>query len=268
MKNILIIILLLSFPFLMACNTNTEKPQVAVDSTALQSEIPTHIEFPSADGVPVMANLYYDKKNSGAPILLCHMAEFNKSEYKTIAKKLCEMGYNCMAIDQRSGGNTSGSENETRIEAEKRGKPTTFLDAEQDIAAGVGFLSQRYHSKVILWGSSYSASLALKIGKSDPRVAAVLAFSPGEYFLKDSLELKSCIRNIGKPVFVTSSREEANDELIKIIEALGPANVTHFKPKGRGEHGSQVLWDDCPDNAEYWKAVGKFLGTLPKEQGL
>jgi dienelactone hydrolase len=268
MKNIIVGILLLSFPLLMACNTNTEKPQAVVDSTALQPEIPTHIEFPSLDGLSVMANLYYDKKNSGAPILLCHMAEFNKSEYRTIAKKLCEMGYNCMAIDQRSGGNTSGYENETRIEADKKGKPVSFLDAEQDITAAIGFLSKRYNSKVILWGSSYSASLALKIGKRDSRVSAVLAFSPGEYFKKDSLELKSCIRNIGKPVFVTSSRDEANDELIKIIEALGPANVTHFRPKGRGEHGSPVLWDDCPDNTEYWKAVTQFLSTLPKEQPL
>ncbi len=244
---------------LAACQTGSEKPQIANDSVQTTANIPERIEFPSSDKLPIAANVYIDAKNTGDFIVLCHMAEFNKSEYRQIAKKLCKDGYNCMAIDQRSGGSTSGYDNETKLLADKRNLPTGFLDAEKDIEAAVNYASKKYNRKIILWGSSYSASLALKVGKANPNVKAIIAFSPGEYFAKDSLVLKNYIRDIGKPVFITSSRDEVNDELVSLIDAMGPKYVTHYRPKGRGEHGSMALWDDVPDNLEYWKAVETFL---------
>lgn len=244
---------------LAACQTGSEKPQPTNDTVQTTSNIPERIEFPSSDKLPIAANVYFDAKNTGDFIVLCHMAEFNKSEYRQIAKKLCNDGYNCMAIDQRSGGTTSGYDNETKLLADKRNLPTGFLDAEKDMEAAVNYAAKKYNQKIILWGSSYSASLALKVGKANPNVKAIIAFSPGEYFAKDSLVLKNYIRDIGKPVFITSSRDEVNDELISLIDAMGPKNVTHYRPKGRGEHGSMALWDDVPDNLEYWKAVETFL---------
>jgi pimeloyl-ACP methyl ester carboxylesterase len=249
--------------FIYACNTGSEKPLPTADSTQTTVSIPQRIEFPSSDRLPIAANLYYQKSNKGSFIVLCHMAEFNKSEYREIARKLFNDGYNCMAIDQRSGGETSGYENETKIEADKRELPTGFLDAEKDIVAAVNYVFSTYNQDVVLWGSSYSASLALKVGKANEHVKAIVAFSPGEYFKQDSLVLKNYIRDIGKPVFITSSRDEVNDELISLIDAIGPSTVTHYRPKGHGEHGSMALWDDVPDNLEYWKAVKEFLKKLP-----
>jgi dienelactone hydrolase len=245
-----------------ACQSGSEKPQPTADTTQTSSTAPQRIEFPSSDKLPVAANLYYQSQNKGGFIVLCHMAEFNKSEYREIAKKLNKEGYNCLAIDQRSGGSTSGYDNETKLEADKRGLPTGFLDAEKDMEAAVNYIFKKYQQDVVLWGSSYSASLALKLGKSNAHVKAIVAFSPGEYFAQDSLVLKSTIRDIGKPVFITSSRDEVNDELISLIDAIGPATVTHFRPKGKGEHGSMALWSDVENNLEYWKAVKEFLKRI------
>jgi pimeloyl-ACP methyl ester carboxylesterase len=243
------------------CQNNSEKKTSTLDTTQIVARIPERITFPSLDKLPVTANLYLRSEYKPF-IVLCHMAGLNKSEYRETAMKLMEKGYNCLAIDQRSGGETSGYENETNKEAVLRELGTGYLDAEQDIVAAVNYIFDKYKEPVILWGSSYSASLALKVGKENNHVRGIMAFSPGEYFERDSLVLKDYIKNIGKPVFITSSREEANNELMAIIDAVGSKTVTHFKPKGKGEHGSIALWKDSPDNGEYWQAVDAFLDKI------
>lgn len=245
-----------------SCPTGSEKTTQVKDTVQTVIQIAEKITFPSGDKLPITANLYFNPENKGPFIVLCHMAEFNKSEYREIAKKLLDIGYNCIAIDQRSGGETSGYENETKKEADKLELETGFLDAEKDIVAAVKYAYSTYNEDIILWGSSYSASLALKVGKSNEHVMAIVAFSPGEYFMSDSLILKNYIRDINKPVFITSSRDEVNDALIALIDAIGPSNVTHYRPKGKGEHGCMALWNDTPDNLEYWKAVKEFLKKL------
>jgi|WetSurMetagenome_2_1015567.scaffolds.fasta_scaffold94094_2 hypothetical protein len=265
MKKSLIILLIIINAFVISsCQTGSEKKDQTKDKDTVQTtlQVPQKISFPSLDKLPVAANLYFNADNNKGFIVLCHMAGFNKSEYRQIAKDLLKKGYNSLAIDQRSGGTTSGYDNETFDEAIKRELPTGFLDAEQDIIAAVNYAYNTYGEPVILWGSSYSASLALKVGKSNEHVKAIVAFSPGEYFEKDSLLLKNYIRDVNKPVFITSSRDEVNNELIALIDVIGPKNVTHFRPKGKGEHGSIVLWDDEPDNLEYWNAIEKFLNGL------
>ena len=246
----------------LSCNSGSEKPQQKEDTTAKVLEVPTKVTFPSLDKLTVTANLYYSADNKKGFIVYCHMAAFNKSEYRTIARKLFDEGYNGLAVDLRSGDATSGYDNETRLEADKKGKETGFLDAEQDMIAAVNYIYKEYNTPVILWGSSYSASLALKVGKNNDHVKAILAFSPGEYFEADSLSIKTQIRDVNKPMFITSSREEVADGLIKIIDVVGPSYVTHYRPKGKGEHGSMCLWQDSPDQLEYWKAVDAFLEGL------
>jgi dienelactone hydrolase len=247
---------------MISCQSGAEKKNVQTDSLLTPKATMEKIEFPSLDKLPVSANLRYSTENTAGFIVLCHMAGYNKSEYRDIAAELFEEGYNTLAIDQRSGGSTSGFENETFNRAVLRDKATGFLDAEQDMIAAVNYVNKTYDVPVILWGSSYSASLALKIGKENEKVKAVIAFSPGEYFSEDSLRIRNYIDNIGKPVFITSSRDEVNDELIGLIDALGPKYVTHYRPKGKGEHGSMSLWNDVPENLEYWKAVKDFLRKL------
>ena len=73
------------------------------------------------------------------------------------------MGYNVLAIDQRSGQTINGIENKTVGSAVTAGKTTRFIDAKPDITAAVDWVKNKYNRNVILWGSSYSACLALMI---------------------------------------------------------------------------------------------------------
>jgi len=164
------------------------------------------LTFPSKDGITITADLYM-LHDSLPYMLLCHQAGYSRGEYKETAKRFNKMGFNCMAIDLRSGGEVNGIVNQTAAEAKKAGKSTEYLDAEQDILAGLEYLYKKSGKPVALVGSSYSASLVLKIAVANPKVSMVIAFSPGEYFGK-KLTLKKEIEKLDKPVWIASSTDE------------------------------------------------------------
>ena len=47
-----------------------------------------------------------------------------------IADSLTALGFNCLAIDQRSGGSVNGVTNETKVRATAAGKGTDFIIVE------------------------------------------------------------------------------------------------------------------------------------------
>ncbi len=227
-----------------------------------QDTLPTvsEIEFPSLDSLPVFADLYL--VDSNAPmIVLCHQARYNKTEYRGIANKLNVAGFNCLAIDQRSGGELNNEKNKTNEVAIKNGKAVDYLDAEQDIIAAVNFAYNIKQDRVILWGSSYSSTLALFIALKNEKVSAVISFSPGDYF-PELGSLTDELKDFLKPMFVTSSKEEAA-ELTKMISKMKlNENQVQFIPTSEGTHGSRALWETDPNHKEYWEALYEFLEKL------
>lgn len=220
---------------------------------------PVHTTFKSLDGLPVSCQYAsYDENDKGL-IVLCHQAGWSSGEYKTIIPILNDMGYNCLAINQRSGKKVNDVVNKTAKKAKELNKPTTYLDAEQDIVAAVRFAkkkAKKRKQKIILWGSSYSASLVLKVAQ-DEGVDKVLSFSPGEYFGND-MTLTEKINKLDIPVFITCSKKEiAKTQLV--FDAIPSTDKIFFKPITDGNHGSRALWAKFADNKDYWKAVKAFL---------
>jgi dienelactone hydrolase len=171
-------------------------------------------------------------------------------------------GYTCLAIDQRSGDVANDIVNETAKRAKLQRKPTEYLDAEQDMVAAINWLHERYHRPVILVGSSYSAGLALKIARTNEHVRAVAAFSPGEYYGK-SLNLTATINGLNKPVFLTSSKSEADEVSLFMKVIVHPGKVQYI-PNVEGQHGSKALWMESPGSEGYREAFWNWLIALGK----
>lgn len=219
------------------------------------------VTFPSLDSLAISANLYH--LNDTAPVIvLCHQARFNKFSYDGIAPQLMQLGFNCLAIDQRSGGPISSQQNETRNRALALGRPTEYLDAEQDIIAAVNYAYDTYQKPVILWGSSYSATLALYIALNNPKVAAVISFSPGNYFKDQKGSLTDLLVGFEKPFFLTSSRSEAPGVSELLSKMTLTNHQTHFIPTASGHHGSRALWVTQEDGEAYWTALKTFLTQI------
>jgi len=237
---------------------------VTAYSIQVSSTIITSITFPSMDGLAITADTYIAHEDKRTPlIVLFHQAGWSRGEYLEIAPKLNKLGFNCIAIDQRSGESVNGIANETALRASQADKQTRYIDALPDIEASLRYVKSQYNdSKIIAWGSSYSAALVLQLAGNQPDlVDGVLSFAPGEYFAKQGKSnswVKNSAMHINVPVFITSARIEKNS-WSAIYEAIKSDQKSSFLPKSKGNHGSRALWDQFKDSDQYWKAVNEFL---------
>ncbi len=244
----------------------SELPLTETFELDIEPKIPKEQKFdstftiPSLDEIPISAR-WVQVNPENPTILLCHQATYNRHEYDEIIPELIEMGYNCMAIDQRSGGELLGYENLTAKVAAENGFPTDYVDAEQDMVACIQFLHDVHQQEVILWGSSYSAGLALHIASDSTvkGIKALIAFSPGDYYGDQKPPLQSCSGNIEIPTWITSSRSEFLT-VSEFASKMTRGN-THIQyiPKSDGKHGSKALWKEYENNEEYWTSVLSFL---------
>lgn len=238
------IVLLISFSFNLAQAQNPTKSEIS---------------FKSANDISVVADLYLIEDKEAPFIILCHQAEYSRGEYIETAPKFNKLGYNCMAIDARSGGGVNGIENKTFNEANEKGLETNYPDAMPDIQAAVKYVKDKFSpDEIILVGSSYSASLAIIVASNTLGITNVLAFSPGEYFLYKGKKIQEYAKDVRCPIFITSAKNELNywEDIIKNI----PEPLAYsFKPKVKGIHGSRALWTSTEGYETYWEAVENFL---------
>lgn len=220
------------------------------------------IRFPSEDGLMVTADLYIEANDKDAPfIVLYHQAGWSRGEYAEIAPRLNALGFNCIAVDLRSGGQVNGVRNHTAHRARQNNKKTSYEHALPDMLRAIELAKKRLTTGlVILWGSSYSASLALKIAGDWPDlVDGVLAFAPGEYFKTHTKTwIHDSATHITVPTFITSARDE-KPSWSGIFDAIPSKRKVSYLPPTPGNHGSRALWKQFPDNDGYWMAVEGFL---------
>jgi dienelactone hydrolase len=232
---------------------------------------PRPIAFRASDGLNVYAWHYPAADNSLPAILLFHQAGSNHAEYATIAPRLASLGHHSIAIDQRSGGRMWGQSNRTAAEFSKNfGKDADYSGALPDLEAALEWpRSQGFPTRSIVWGSSYSAALVFLIAAKHPSaLAAVMAFSPGEY-LGDDHSVKSAAARVQAPAFITSARDSEEVDVAESIAGAVPRSlVVQFVPKSGGVHGSSTLRRDRnPLGAEEnWQAVEKFLAGIPRQR--
>lgn len=221
------------------------------------------VRFPTSDKVKVTADLYTPHSATSPFIILFHQANYSRGEYLEIAPRLNKLGFNCMAVDLRSGDGINNVVNETFKMADSLKMETRYTDAYIDIRASVSYVKKNYPgAKIILFGSSYSASLSIKMASEYPLgISGVVAFSPGEYFAKFGWNreiIKISAAKVNCPVFITSAENE-KDSWQTIYNTIPGQNKVSFVPQTGGIHGAKTLWKTFPDSEEYWNALTSFL---------
>ena len=237
--------------------------QVMVAQTMKFKEGKQSVSFQSDDGLTIQGDLYMTA-NAGAPfILLFHQAGYSRGEYLETAPKLNHLGFNCLAIDQRSGNEVNGIVNSTFAEARKKSLGTEYIDAFPDLEAALNFVIKTIHpQKLLILGSSYSASLCFILARKYPNnIDGVLAFSPGEYLTYEGKSIQDFAKEVKCPVFITSARSETN-HWSAIYSALPSNEKQGYIPTVAGVHGSKTLWKSNAGNEVYWSEVEKFLNCF------
>ncbi|WP_240953686.1 alpha/beta hydrolase [Sphingomonas sp. G-3-2-10] len=214
------------------------------------------VQLKAADGVQVYGT-YSEPANAHAVILLFHQAGSGQGEYATIVPRLNAEGYATLTLDQRSGGDMFGG----NWTVKALGREVSYLDARKDLEAALDWARTR-KLPVILWGSSYSASLALLLAADRPgQVAAVLAFSPDEYF-EGKPSVRDAAAKLTIPVFVTSAQDPKEIAAAKaLIDAVPGTAKRQFVPVQGGVHGSSILIlaRNAGGADDAWNSVLPFL---------
>jgi dienelactone hydrolase len=223
---------------------------------------PGAVTFGTTDGVTVYAASYAGPSPKAPVILLFHQAQSSRSEYAPIAPRLVALGYNVLAIDQRSGGDLYPPFNET---VQHLGRSADYLEVLPDMDGALSWAKRTYPgAPVIAWGSSYSAALVFAFAAKHPHdLAAVVSFSPGEYFT-DKQYVEKAARRVTVPVFIDSASTSTEEAAARaIFDALRSSEKVDYVPK-TGIHGSSTLRDDRDPAgaAENWQAVTDFLARL------
>ncbi|MTI38026.1 alpha/beta hydrolase [Fulvivirga lutimaris] len=239
---------------------------VLLSPSLLAQEGERLIKFQSEDGVTITADLYMIHPDTAPFIVLFHQANWSRGEYNEIAPELNTLGYNCLSVDLRSGGAINNVTNQTKLNAAKAMKSTQYVDALVDMRAAINYAKKNFASdKLIIWGSSYSSALALKLAADmNESVDAVIAFSPGEYFVaqgKPRDYITSVAGNIDQHTFIASAKSEKGNWW-GIYVSITSDNKSYYLPETVGNHGSKALWSQYSDSGGYWKALKSFLASI------
>ncbi len=218
------------------------------------------VSFYSEDSLKITADLYL--KDYKLPfILLFHQGASSRGEFSEIAVRLMKLDYNCLAVDLRVGEKMNYVVNETAFRAKEGKYSHTFFDAQKDIKATLAYIRKFNNKEVILFGSSFSASLCLIEAAKNPDIKAVIAFSPGEFF-RPEVTVKDSIADLRIPLFIyaTSMEFEFVQQMISDI----PDNYKKvYTPlKSRGEHGAKTLSQTSDSSDECWFELLLFFKKI------
>jgi pimeloyl-ACP methyl ester carboxylesterase len=194
------------------------------------------VTLQASDGGTVYGTLTRASAHADTVLLLFHQAEASRHEYDPVIPTLTGMGYDTLAIDQRSGDGLFGGRNET---VTKRGGSADYLDALPDLEGALAWAKAHHYARIAVVGSSYSASLAILLAAKHARdVAAVASFSPGEYF-DDRNMVKRAAARVSVPFYITTRAEE-EDKVEEVLRDTHSANITHYR-QAAGVHGASTL---------------------------
>ncbi len=219
------------------------------------------ITFETADQRTVYADFYPAlEPNSEKVILMFHQANSNAGEYEGPALTAITLGYNCIALDQRAGGEMWGRTNRTTT----KGGTGEYMDAYKDMEAALDYCHTHNYTTILVWGSSYSASLAFKLATEDSTIKAVIAFSPGEY-LEDPHIVKSWAQKTTVPTFFACTEGELGDGRQDLFNALHTDKKVLACFNG-GVHGTSTLLPEKSEAAgKYMEQLKLFITGLKKE---
>ncbi len=166
-----------------------------------------------------------------------------------------------MALDLRNGGNDNFVSNQTAKQLREKHLKSGLSEIEQDMLAAIKYVGEKSNLPVVLFGSGANASLSLKVALSDSLVRAVIAVSPGEYYMPE-IKIQDAISDLNKPVFITSSKVEF-PYVSELASGIDKDYITLFEPKqGEGERGTRSFSVDYEYNIEYWLALILFFKDL------
>lgn len=252
----------------MGCETAPPKQAEEQKSVTTTTTEVAEITFTTPDGIRIVGDLY-ERKKEDPTILLFHQAGSNaRGEYGPIIPRLIMMGYNVLAIDQRSGGQQFGSYNRTIAQLADTAfyQEYGYCDAYNNLEGALDFImEQGFTGTKIIWGSSYSAALVVQLAHSRPDdLAGALAFSPASGGPLAECKPDDYFSTITIPLLILRPPSEMEREPVQLQADLARSFNHEVFVGEYGRHGSSMLVQDRVGHEveDTWAAVTTFLKNI------
>jgi pimeloyl-ACP methyl ester carboxylesterase len=228
------------------------------------------VQLQTADDLIVYGDLYRLDEGARGTLLLFHQAGANaRAEYGPLIPRLLEAGYEILAIDQRAGGKRLGGANRT-VKALKPEKEPGYCEAYPDLEAALDYaLDLEDHGPIVVWGSSYSAGLVIRLAADHgDDLAGVLAFSPAAGEPMTGCDPSTFAPGVRIPVLALRPAREASiphvEQQMKTFAQLGFETYV----ADPGVHGSSMLNAERVggDVSSTWDVVLAFLDRIVTEK--
>lgn len=222
-------------------------------------------ELETSDGVTVHGDLHQPEGVERPPLILAfHQGGGDgRGEYAPIIPRLLSEGYAVMTIDQRKGGEVFGGTNRT-VAGLPEDAEYSYCDAYPDLDAALAYARTLEFKRIIAWGSSYSATLAIRLAAQYPSyLDRVIAFSPASGEPMGACQPRGPASRLGIPaLMIRPEREAAIETVAADLDAFrGMGHEVYVSPGG--SHGSSVLVSGRTGapTEEVWERVLSFLGS-------
>ena len=221
-------------------------------------------ELETSDGITIHGDLHLPDGVEHPPLILAfHQGGGDgRGEYAPIIPRLLAEGYAVMTIDQRRGGDVFGGTNRT-VEGLPEDAAYSYCDAYPDLEAALTHARSLAFDRIIAWGSSYSATLAIRLAAQYPSyLDRVIAFSPAAGEPMGACQPREPASRLTIPAMMIRPEREASIETVAAdLDAFRRMGHDVYVSPG-GSHGSSVLVSGrtgAPTD-EVWERVLSFLG--------
>lgn len=216
------------------------------------------LTFKTSDDLEVTADFYETYAESNKYMLMFHQADYSRGEFTPIASRIIKLDINCIAVDLRYGNEVHYVNNETAMRARLNGNTISMMDCEKDILAAIEYVyTMDSTAKIFLMGSSFSASLCLKVAKDRNDIQAVIAYSPGEFF--GDFSIAQYIQGLETPSYIACPRNEYT-YVSQLAEGITSSKSVLFRPESSGGmHGARALWWNSETSEDFWLSLLFFL---------
>lgn len=160
----------------------------------------------TSDGIEISGDFWPAQANAPAGILL-HMMPATKDSWRDFAKKLNNEGFQCLAIDLRGHGESTGGPDGFRDFTDEQHRQS-IRDVE---AAAEFFVSKGVPmNKIFLAGASIGANLSLMYQSEHSEIKASILLSPGLNYR--SIETETAVKKLRKNQALFLSAGGENDD--------------------------------------------------------
>ncbi len=219
------------------------------------------IDFLASDSLRIFGDLYHQDK-SNPTVFLFHQGRSNgRAEYLELIPTLLDKGYNVVSIDQRRGGQLYGRYNRTVAQLMLNGY--SYCDTYPDLEGIVNYMTKAgYVGKRVLWGSSYSAALVVRLAHNRPEdFHAVLSFSPASGGPMQDCKADDFFETLKVPLLLMRPGNEMEIESVAAQLLLAKQYGHKTYVVDHGVHGSSMMVASRVDGSilDQWEVVHSFL---------